>query len=54
MKELFPAFPETPPYGGTIGDPTPHLTVAKRWPEGLPHLKEEIGATLTSPLSFSV
>ena len=25
---LFAAFPETPPYGGTIFDPTPHLTVA--------------------------
>ena len=27
---LFAAFPETPPYGGTIFDPTPHLTVAYR------------------------
>ena len=25
---LFAAFPETPPYGGSIADPTPHLTVA--------------------------
>ena len=25
---LFDAFPEAPPYGGTIIDPTPHLTVA--------------------------
>jgi len=25
---LFAAFPETPPYGGSILDPTPHLTVA--------------------------
>ena len=25
---LFGAFPETPPYGGNIFDPTPHLTVA--------------------------
>ena len=27
---LFAAFPETPPYGGSIADPTPHLTVAYR------------------------
>ena len=25
---LFAAFPQTPPYGGSIADPTPHLTVA--------------------------
>lgn len=25
---LAATFPETPPYGGTIHDPTPHLTVA--------------------------
>ena len=27
---LFAVFPETPPYGGSIADPTPHLTVAYR------------------------
>ena len=27
---LFAGFPETPPYGGSIADPTPHLTVAYR------------------------
>jgi 2'-5' RNA ligase len=29
MHALFAAFPDTPPYGGTIPDPTPHLTVAE-------------------------
>jgi hypothetical protein len=27
-SDLFAAFPETPPYGGSITYPTPHLTVA--------------------------
>ena len=27
---LLAVFPETPPYGGSIADPTPHLTVAYR------------------------
>jgi hypothetical protein len=39
MHALAAAFPDTPPYGGTIPDPTPHVTVrrcadhddAKRW-----------------------
>jgi hypothetical protein len=26
--DLFAGFPQTPPYGGSITDPTPHLTVA--------------------------
>lgn len=29
MRALFTAFPDTPPYGGAIPDPTPHLTVAE-------------------------
>jgi hypothetical protein len=28
MADLFAGFPQTPPYGGLITDPTPHLTVA--------------------------
>ena len=28
--ELARAFPDCPPYGGTVGEPTPHLTVGHR------------------------
>ena len=36
-EALFAVFPETPPYGGSITDPTPHLTVAYR--AGVPLMK---------------
>lgn len=29
MRRLADAFPETPPYGGTIADPIPHVTVRR-------------------------
>ena len=29
MRRLADAFPETPPYGGTIADPVPHVTVRR-------------------------
>lgn len=54
MKAIFAAFPNTPPYSGTLTDPSPHLTVAKCSPESLSNLSDEIAEALSLPMTFHV
>ena len=47
MADLFAGFPQTPPYGGSITDPIPHLTVA----DGVSvHLMKEVESIVIAKL----
>lgn len=48
--ELAAAFPDCPPYGGTVGDPIPHLTVAHRLQ---PDAAERLTTQLTALAPFA-
>lgn len=55
IRRLTAAFPDTPPYGGRVPDPLPHLTVAKVPTEGeLSELADEVTKRLGPRLPLTV
>ena len=55
MHTLFAAFPDTPPYGGTIPDPTPHLTVAEtNGEEQIKEFEDQARQALAQHLPFTI
>jgi 2'-5' RNA ligase len=55
MRRLAAAFPDTPPYGGRVADPAPHLTVARAETAAeLDHLESTVGDHLKPRLPLRV
>ncbi|MEO8177262.1 MAG: 2'-5' RNA ligase family protein [Deltaproteobacteria bacterium] len=55
MRRIQEAFPDTPPYGGSFSDPTPHLTIAKAQTESeLARLEREITLALVPHLPLTL
>jgi 2'-5' RNA ligase len=55
MAELVESFPDTPPYGGSIDHPIPHLTVGKAPPgDELDRLHATVVEALSSMLPVAV
>jgi hypothetical protein len=53
-RGLAERFPDTPPYGGAVADPVPHLTVAQKPPaESLTRIAEALLARLEGALPIA-
>lgn len=55
MAEIVESFPDTPPYGGSVAHPVPHLTVGKAPPgDELDRLHANVVDVLSSELPVTV